>query len=67
MPIAAIVKVRDGNGGERNVLQIISTGENPYVYPGGSVANWEPFSGYEHKTIYMGVRLEKLILGRWIT
>ncbi len=59
VPIAAIAKVRDGNGGERTVLQIISTGENPYVYPGGSVANWEPFSGYEHTAIYLGIRLEK--------
>ncbi len=37
----------------------MSTGDNPYVYPGGSVPNWEPFSGYEHKYIYMSVRIDK--------
>jgi len=58
-PITAITKVREANGEERNILRIISTGENPYVYPGGSVANWEPFDGYEHGAIYIGVRLEK--------
>lgn len=58
-PITTIAKVKDANGSDRNVLRITLTGENPYVYPGGSVANWEPFSGYEHGSIYIGLRLEK--------
>jgi hypothetical protein len=58
-PISVITKIKDANGDERSVLRIIPTGDDPYVYPGGSVANWEPFSGYEHSIIYIGVRLEK--------
>jgi len=58
-PGMAIVKVRDIRGIERNVLKILSTGENPYIYPGGSVPNWEPFSGYEYGTIYLGVRVQQ--------
>ncbi len=56
---ATIVKVRDSNGAERNVLRIVSVGDNPYIYPGGSVPSWEPFSGYENATIYLGVRVQE--------
>ena len=58
-PIATIAKVKSANGEDRNVLIILPTGENPYVYPGGAVANWEPFSGYDHGAVYLGVKLEK--------
>lgn len=54
-----ITKVKDSNGVERNVLRIVSTGQNPYIYPGGSVPSWEPFSGYENNTIYLGVRVQE--------
>lgn len=53
------VKVKTPNGIERNVLKIVPTGDNPYVYPGGSVPSWEPFNGYEHKYIYMSVRIDR--------
>jgi len=56
---STIAKVKSPNGVERNVLMIIATGDNPYIYPGGSVPNWEPFSGYDNKAIYLGVRVEK--------
>lgn len=59
LSLLTIVKVKSPNGIERNVLKIISTGDNPYVYPGGSIPSWEPFSGYEHKYIYMSVRVDK--------
>jgi len=58
-PINAITKVKSTNGVERNVLTILPTGDKPYVYLGGVVASWEPFSGYEHATIYLGVRVQK--------
>ncbi len=56
VPGSAITKVRDSKGSERNVLTIEATGANPYIYPGGSVPNWDPFSGYDYNTIYIGVR-----------
>jgi len=55
----SIVKVKTANGTERSILKITSTGDNPYIYPGGSVPSWEPFSGYENNYIYIGVRVEK--------
>jgi hypothetical protein len=58
-PEAAIIKARDSNGAERNVLRIVSTGDNPYIYPGGSVPTWEPFSGYDNTTIYLGIRVQE--------
>jgi hypothetical protein len=58
-PVVAIMKVRDIKGTERNVLKVLSTGDNPYVYPGGSVPNWEPFSGYDFNTIYLAVRVQQ--------
>lgn len=54
-----IMKVRDSKGIERNVLRIVSTGDNPYIYPGGAVPSWEPFSGYGYGTIYIGLRVEE--------
>jgi hypothetical protein len=56
---STITKVRDSKGIERNVLRIVATGDNPYIYPGGAVPNWEPFSGYDYRTIYIGVRVEE--------
>ncbi|MFC1719328.1 hypothetical protein ACFL6S_37105 [Candidatus Poribacteria bacterium] len=56
---STITKVRDSKGGERNVLTLEAIGDNPYVYPGGSVPNWEPFRGYEYATIYIGVRVKE--------
>jgi hypothetical protein len=58
-PASTITRVRDSEGIERTVLRIVSTGDNPYIYPGGSVPSWEPFSGYDHGTIYIGVRVEE--------
>jgi hypothetical protein len=58
-PEITITKVKDSNGVERSVLVIESVGANPYIYPGGSVPIWEPFSGYEHDTIYIGLRVER--------
>lgn len=58
-PTSAIIKLRDSKGNERNVLKIEATGDNPYIYPGGSVPNWEPFSGYDHEIIYIGVRVKE--------
>ena len=59
VPVSTITKVRDSTGIERNVLRIVSTGDNPYIYPGGSVPTWEPFDGYEHEIIYIGLRVEE--------
>lgn len=56
-PASTITRVKDSKGIERTVLTIAATGDNPYIYPGGSVPSWEPFSGYEHGTIYIGVRV----------
>ena len=58
-PGIMITKVKDSNGAERSVLVIESVGDNPYIYPGGSVAGWEPFSGYEYDTLYIGLRVER--------
>ena len=58
-PASNIVKVKSTNGVERNVLRLRTTGDNPYIYPGGSVPNWESFSGDEHKIIYIGVRVKR--------
>jgi hypothetical protein len=55
----SIVKVKDSKGIERNVLRIVSRGDNPYIYPGGSVPSWEPFGGYDHDTIYIGVKIDE--------
>lgn len=57
-PGIEIIQVKDLNGVERSVLTIESDGDNPYIYPGGSVPVWEAFSGYEHNTIYIGLRVE---------
>lgn len=54
-----ITKVRDPKGTERNVLRILTTGDNPYIYPGGSVPSWEPFGGYDNSTIYLGIRVQE--------
>ena len=59
-----IIKVRDSNGVERSVLAIESAGDNPYIYPGGSVPDWDPFSGYENDTIYIGLRVERTDMWR---
>jgi len=56
-PATTIAKVKDGNGVERDVLRIVSSGDNPYIYPGGAVPSWEPFSGYDYETIYLGLRV----------
>ncbi len=56
-PSDTITKVRDSRGSERTVLKITSTGENPYIYPGGAVPSWEAFDGYNYGTIYIGVRV----------
>lgn len=58
-PATTIERVRDVNGTVRTVLTITSTGDNPYIYPGGSVPSWETFDGYENGTIYIGVRVER--------
>lgn len=58
-PSSSIVKVKTADGLERSILKFTVTGDNPYVYPGGSVPNWDPFDGYEHKSIYIGVRVDK--------
>jgi hypothetical protein len=58
-PISIIKKIRDAKGIERSVLVINTTGDNPYVYPGGSVPNWDSFSGYDNETIYIGLRVEE--------
>lgn len=58
-PSDTITKVRDSRGNERTVLRITSTGENPYIYPGGAVPNWEAFDGYDHRTMYIGVRVSE--------
>ena len=57
--VSVIAKVKDSKGIERNVLRITSTGENPYIYPGGSAPSWEPFDAYERPTIYLGVRVQQ--------
>jgi len=59
IPDSAITKVKDSKGINRNVLIIESTGDNPYIYPGGSVPSWEPFNGYDHRIIYIGVKVEE--------
>jgi len=58
-PVTTITKVKSPNGVERNVLRIIPIGDKPYVYPGGAVPSWEPFSGYENRAIYLGVKVGK--------
>jgi hypothetical protein len=58
-PISTITKVRDSKGIERTVLRIVSTGDNPYIYPGGAVPSWEPFSGYGYSNVYIGMRVEE--------
>lgn len=58
-PISTITKVKDSKGLERSILRIVSTGDNPYIYPGGSVPSWEPFGGYDYEVIYIGVRVEE--------
>ena len=63
-PNAEIIKVRDSNGIERNVLAIESEGDNPYIYPGGSVPDWDPFSGYENNVVYIGLRAERTDMWR---
>ena len=57
--INTIGKVRDSSGIERSVLRIELTGDNAYIYPGGSVPDWEPFDGYENNIIYIGVRVSE--------
>jgi len=59
VPASTITKVKDSKGIERTVLRIVSTGDNPYIYAGGSVSRWEPFDGYEYGTIYIGVRVDE--------
>ena len=59
VPVSKIIKVKDSKGVQRSVLRIESTGDNPYIYPGGSVPSWEPFDGYEHGTIYIGVWVQE--------
>lgn len=56
-PDDTITKVRDLRGSERNVFTIRATGDDPYIYPGGEVPSWEPFGGYDNRTIYIGVRV----------
>jgi hypothetical protein len=58
-PINAITKIKGQDNIERNVLRIVPTGDKPYVYLGGVVPSWEPFGGYEHATIYLGVHVQK--------
>jgi hypothetical protein len=57
LEVDPIMKVRDLNGSTRTILKITSMGENPFIYPGGSVPNWEAFSGYDHGIIYVGARV----------
>jgi hypothetical protein len=57
--LTTITKIKSSNGVERNVLRISLTGDKPYVYPGGAVASWEPFNGYENGAIYIGVKVER--------
>ena len=59
VPASTITKVRDSRGSERNILTIETTGDNPYIYPGGAVPRWEPFSGYDYGTIYIGARVKE--------
>jgi hypothetical protein len=44
---------------ENGVLKTVSLGGDPYFYPGGSgnARDWEPFSGAEATTIYLGVKV----------
>ena len=58
-PAFNITKVKDAKGNERSVFVINLAGDNPYIYPGGSVANWESFNGYDHSRIYIGVRVSE--------
>ena len=58
-PSDTITKIIDSRGNERTVFKITSTGENPYIYPGGAVPNWEAFEGYDYGTIYIGVRVSE--------
>jgi hypothetical protein len=58
-PISGIEKVKDTNGIERSVIEIESTGDDPYIYPGGFPPSWEPFSGYEYGIIYIGAQVEE--------
>lgn len=58
-PASTITRVKGPSGIERSVLRIESTGDNPYIYPGGSVSSWEPFDGYDCETIYIGVRVDQ--------
>ena len=54
-----IDEVKDGSGNTRLVLLTESLGGDPYMFPGGewNVVSYEPFSGEEYDTLYMGVRV----------
>lgn len=58
-PASIITKVQDSRGTERTVFSIASMGDNPYIYPGGQIPSWEPFSGYDHGVIYIGLRVSE--------
>ena len=53
-------EVKDKKGETRTILRTVSTGSDPYVFPGGDwsgfTADIEPFDGGEYDTIYIGVR-----------
>ena len=58
-PVSNIKRITDFRGIERSYIEIEPTGDEPYIYPGGSVPGWEPFNGYEYKTIYVGAKIEE--------
>jgi len=53
-------EVEDSKGETRTILRTVSTGSDPYVFPGGGWGGFtgdiEPFDGGEYDTIYIGVR-----------
>jgi hypothetical protein len=50
---------------ENGMLKTESTTADPYFFPGGewATADWEPFSGAEHSTIYMRLKVNRA--GEW--
>jgi hypothetical protein len=52
--------VKNKNGDKVTILRTVSTGVDPYVYPGGNGGGFggdiEPFDGKKYSIIYIGVR-----------